>query len=225
MAHRLRRRPDAIDIHTHGRSMTPVISAAPTPLPPITGRYFKLDPGHAATVDESWPSGTRRHNTRGGGVHRRRPHRLRHVPNSIEECRGRDPQQRRADPVRQRRPVARATRCAEVRELTITAGVRGFKSIRACRVSNPTTGFYPVYGAIAAAGVPRCSTPGRRAWDPRCPVGHGIKLRYPTRCCSTTSPRTSRADHRDGTPGGAVGGRARSRSPRTGELLHRPVSG
>lgn len=169
---------DAIDIHTHVEVDSHGHGAYAPDLAEATGRYFKLDPGHAATVDELAEQ-YRRHNTAAVVFTVDARTASGHVPNSIEEliagaARNNDVlipfgsvDPWRGDAVRR------------VRELTDDYGVRGFKFHPSLQSFEPNDRrFYPVYEAIAAAGVPALFHTGQTGLGSALPGGYGIKLRY-----------------------------------------------
>lgn len=169
---------DAIDIHTHVEIDADGHGAYAPDLAEATGRYFKLDPGHAATVDEL-AGQYRRHNTAAVVFTVDARTASGHVPNSIEEliagaARNNDVlipfgsvDPWRGDAVRR------------VRELTDDYGVRGFKFHPSLQSFEPNDRrFYPVYEAIAAAGVPALFHTGQTGLGSALPGGYGIKLRY-----------------------------------------------
>lgn len=169
---------DAIDIHTHVEVDSGGHGAYAPDLAEATGRYFKLDPGHAATVDELAEQ-YRRHNTAAVVFTVDARTASGHVPNSIEEliagaARNNDVlipfgsvDPWRGDAVRR------------VRELTDDYGVRGFKFHPSLQSFEPNDRrFYPVYEAIAAAGVPALFHTGQTGLGSALPGGYGIKLRY-----------------------------------------------
>ncbi len=169
---------DAIDIHTHVEVDSHGHGAYASDLAEATGRYFKLDPGHAATVDELAEQ-YRRHNTAAVVFTVDARTASGHVPNSIEEliagaARNNDVlipfgsvDPWRGDAVRR------------VRELTDDYGVRGFKFHPSLQSFEPNDRrFYPVYEAIAAAGVPALFHTGQTGLGSALPGGYGIKLRY-----------------------------------------------
>ena len=169
---------DAIDMHTHVEVDSHGHGAYAPDLAEATGRYFKLDPVHAATVDELAEQ-YRRHNTAAVVFTVDARTASGHVPNSIEElvagaARNNDVlipfgsvDPWRGDAVRR------------VRELTDDYGVRGFKFHPSLQSFEPNDRrFYPVYEAIAAAGVPALFHTGQTGLGSALPGGYGIKLRY-----------------------------------------------
>ena len=131
---------------------------------------------------------------------RRRVHRgLRDRHRAPAQLGGRDrrrrgPEQRRPHPVRLVDPWREPRRCAACTSWSNSTGAR-FKFHPSLQGFEPNDRrFYPLYEAIAEHGVPALFHTGQTGIGAAA-GGHGIKLRYPTRCCSTTSPPTSRTDH------------------------------
>lgn len=169
---------DAIDIHTHVEVDSAGHGAYPPDLAEATGRYFKLDAGHAATVDDL-AEHYRRHNTAAVVFTIDAATASGHRPNSVTEL------------------IAGAARNNDVlipfgtvdpwaddavhrvRELTADYGVKGFKFHPSLQGFEPNDRrFYPVYEEIAAAGVPALFHTGQTGLGSALPGGYGIKLRY-----------------------------------------------
>ncbi|EHB58130.1 amidohydrolase 2 [Mycolicibacterium rhodesiae JS60] len=169
---------DAIDFHTHVEIDGAGHCAYDDELAEATGRYFKLAPDYFARVDDL-ADHYRRHNT-AAVVFTIDAHTMSgHQPNSLEELiegtvrnndvlipfGSVDPWD--ADAVRR------------VGELTGDYGVRGFKFHPSLQGFEPNDRrFYPIYEAIAAAGVPALFHTGQTGLGSALPGGHGIKLRY-----------------------------------------------
>lgn len=169
---------DAIDFHTHVEIDGAGHCAYDGELAEATGRYFKLGPDYFARVDDL-AEHYRQHNT-AAVVFTIDAHTMSgHQPNSLEELiegavrnndvlipfGSVDPWD--ADAVRR------------VGELTGDYGVRGFKFHPSLQGFEPNDHrFYPIYEAIAAAGVPALFHTGQTGLGSALPGGHGIKLRY-----------------------------------------------
>lgn len=169
---------DAIDFHTHVEIDGSGRCAYDAELAEATGRYFKLGDDHAATVDDL--AAQCRANRVAAVVFTIDAHTSSgHPPNSVEDlvegaARNNDvlipfgsvdPW----DPGAARR----------VRELVTDLGVRGFKFHPSFQAFEPNDRrFYPIYEAIAAAGVPALFHTGQTGLGSALPGGHGIKLRY-----------------------------------------------
>ena len=169
---------DAIDFHTHVEIDGAGHCAYDDELAQATGRYFKLGPDYFARVDDL-AEHYRQHNT-AAVVFTIDAHTVSgRAPNSVEELiegtvrnndvlipfGSVDPWD--ADAVRR------------VRELTGDYGVRGFKFHPSLQGFEPNDRrFYPIYEAIASAGVPALFHTGQTGLGSALPGGHGIKLRY-----------------------------------------------
>jgi predicted TIM-barrel fold metal-dependent hydrolase len=169
---------DAIDFHTHVEIDGAGHCAYDDELAEATGRYFKLGPDYFARVDDL-AEHYRQHNT-AAVVFTIDAHTVSgHQPNSVEELiegtvrnndvlipfGSVDPWD--ADAVRR------------VGELAGDYGVRGFKFHPSLQGFEPNDRrFYPIYEAIAAAGVPALFHTGQTGLGSALPGGHGIKLRY-----------------------------------------------
>lgn len=168
---------DAIDIHTHVEVDSDGQCAYDAELAEATRRYFKLQ-DTAARIDEL-AALYRARNTAAVVFTIDAHTAARHRPNSVEDL------------------VAGAARnndvlipfgsvdpwdpgaVARVAELTAGYGVRGFKFHPSLQAFEPNDRrFYPVYEAIAAAGVPALFHTGQTGLGSGLPGGHGIKLRY-----------------------------------------------
>jgi predicted TIM-barrel fold metal-dependent hydrolase len=91
------------------------------------------------------------------------------------------------DPARGMAGVRAARRLAE-------HGVRGFKFHPSLQAFKPNhRRVYPLYQELQSLDVPALFHTGRRALGPVCRADAGSSCATPTRCCSTTSPLTSRA--------------------------------
>ena len=169
---------DAIDFHTHVEIDSHGRCAYDDDLAQATDRYFNLGPDRVRRVDEL-AEHYRRHNTAAVVFTVDAGTATGHRPNSVEEL------------------IAGATRncdvlipfgsvdpwsvdpVARVRELTDEHGVRGFKFHPSLQGFEPNDRrLYPIYEAIAAAGVPALFHTGQTGLGSGLPGGHGIKLRY-----------------------------------------------
>ncbi|NTY62822.1 amidohydrolase family protein [Mycolicibacterium sphagni] len=169
---------DAIDFHTHVEIDGAGHCAYDDELAEATGRYFKLGGDYFARVDEL-AEHYRQHNT-AAVVFTIDAHTVSgHQPNSVEEL--------IAGTVRNNDVLIPfgsvdpwdAGAVARVRELTDDYGVRGFKFHPSLQGFEPNDRrFYPIYEAIAAAGVPALFHTGQTGLGSALPGGHGIKLRY-----------------------------------------------
>ena len=169
---------DAIDIHTHVEIDSAGHGAYDPDLAEATGRYFNLDPGDAATVDDL-AAHYRRHNTAAVVFTIDAQTASGHRPNSVEEliagaARNNDV----LIPFGTVDPWADGA-VRRVAELTYDFGVKGFKFHPSLQGFEPNDRrFYPVYEAIAAAGVPALFHTGQTGLGSALPGGYGIKLRY-----------------------------------------------
>jgi predicted TIM-barrel fold metal-dependent hydrolase len=183
---------DAIDIHTHVEIDSADHGAYDPGLAEATRRYFKLDPGHAAGVDDL-AEHYRRNNTAAVVFTVDARTASGHPPNSVTELiegavRNNDVlipfgtvDPWRDDAVRR------------VAELTGDFGVKGFKFHPSLQAFEPNDRrFYPVYEAIEAAGVPALFHTGQTGLGSALPwrIRHQVALLRPD-VASTTSPRTS----------------------------------
>ena len=169
---------DAIDIHTHVEIDAEGRCAYDDELAAATDRYFNLGPDRIRRVDDL-AEHYRRHNTAAVVFTVDAQTASGHRSNSVEEliegaARNNDVlipfgsvDPWGADPVRR------------VRELTDDYGARGFKFHPSLQSFEPNDRrLYPIYEAIAAAGVPALFHTGQTGLGSGLPGGHGIKLRY-----------------------------------------------
>ena len=181
---------DAIDFHTHVEIDADGRCAYDAELAQATGRYFKLGDDYFSRVDDL-AAHYRTHNT-AAVVFTVDAHTVSgHRPNSVEDL------------------IAGAARnndvlipfgtvdpwdsnaVARVREL-IGLGVKGFKFHPSLQAFEPNDrAVYPIYEAIAAAGVPALFHTGQTGLVRDCLAGTGSNCASRTRCCSMTSPPTS----------------------------------
>lgn len=169
---------EAIDIHTHVEIDSRGGCAYDGELAAATARYFNLGADHFTSVDDL--------------AERYRGHRTAavvftidartatgHPPNSIEELIAGAARNNdilipfgSVDPWDDAAPK-------RVTELVDVHGARGFKFHPSLQAFEPNDRrFYPVYEAIAAAGVPALFHTGQTGLGSALPGGHGIKLRY-----------------------------------------------
>ncbi|MGV0838212.1 amidohydrolase family protein [Mycolicibacterium thermoresistibile] len=160
-----------IDSHGHKAYDDELIAA--------TAAYFKMGSGPLAGVD-AVADYYRRHNTAAVVFTIDAHSGLGHAPNSIEDlalgaARNNDVliPFGSVDPWHARRAVRR------VHEQVRDYGVKGFKFHPSMQAFEPNDRvFYPIYEAIAAAGVPAVFHTGQTGMGSGLPGGHGIKLRY-----------------------------------------------
>lgn len=169
---------EALDFHTHVELDSGGRCAYDAELAEATARYFKLGAGHAARVDDL-AEHYRRHNTAAVVFTVDARSATGHQPNSVEEliegaARNNDVliPFGTVDPHSGRAP-------RRVAELADDYGVRGFKFHPSLQAFEPNDRrYYPIYEAIAAAGVPALFHTGQTGLGSALPGGHGIKLRY-----------------------------------------------
>ncbi len=214
----------AIDIHTHVEVDGHGQKAYDDELVEAVGHYFKRGPGALSSVD-ALADEYRRHNTAAVVFTIDARTGMRHVPNSIEDLvagaiRNSDVliPFGSVDPWHERRAVHR------VHELVRDYGVKGFKFHPSMQAFEPNDRrFYPIYEAIAEAGVPALFHTGQTG------IGAGTAGRAPhqaallrpdaARRCGRRLPG---ADDRDGPSRGAVGGRPDLDRLTQEQRLHRP---
>ncbi len=168
----------AIDIHTHVEIDSASQCAYDDVLAEATGRYFNLGPDHFARVDDLAQT-YRRHNTAAVVFTIDAQTASGHRSNSIDELI--DGAARNSDvliPFGSVDPLAGDAAVRRVHEL-VGYGVRGFKFHPSLQGFEPNDRrYYPVYEAIAEAGVPALFHTGQTGLGSALPGGHGIKLRY-----------------------------------------------
>ena len=171
-------RVDAIDIHTHVEIDAAGQCAYDAELADATAAYFNLGDDHARTVDEL-AEHYRRHNTAAVVFTIDAQTASGHRPNSVEEliagaARNNDV----LIPFGSVDPWS-ADAVRRVGELVDDYGVRGFKFHPSLQAFEPNDRrFYPIYEAIAGAGVPALFHTGQTGLGSALPGGYGIKLRY-----------------------------------------------
>jgi predicted TIM-barrel fold metal-dependent hydrolase len=172
-------RIDAIDIHTHVEIDSAGQCAYDPVLAEATGRYFKLGPDHFARVD-ALAEHYRTHNTAAVVFTIDAATASGHRGNSVEELiEGAARNNDVLIPFGSVDPWAGADAVRRVHELVADYGVRGFKFHPSLQGFEPNQRqFYPIYEAIAAAGVPTLFHTGQTGLGSALPGGHGIKLRY-----------------------------------------------
>lgn len=170
---------DAIDFHTHVEMDSRGGCAYESGLAAATARYFKLGDGHFTGVDDL-AARYRSHNTAAVVFTIDATTATGRPPNSVEEliagaARNNDV----LIPFGTVDPWGGQSAVRRVRELADDYGVRGFKFHPSFQAFEPNDRrFYPLYEAIAAAGVPALFHTGQTGLGSALPGGHGIKLRY-----------------------------------------------
>lgn len=168
---------NAVDFHTHVEIDASGRCAYDDELAQATGSYFKLGDDYFSRVDDL-AGQYRRHNT-AAVVFTIDAHTVSgHRPNSVEDLI--DGAARNNDVLIPFGTVDPwdANAVPRVREL-IGLGVKGFKfhpSLQGFEPNDRT--FYPIYEAIAAAGVPALFHTGQTGLGSGLPGGHRIKLRF-----------------------------------------------
>ncbi len=169
---------DAIDFHTHVEIDSDGHCAYDPELTAATGRYFNLGADYAARVDDL-ADHYRRHNTAAVVFTVDARTASGHRPNSVEDliagaARNNDV----LIPFGSVDPWS-ASPAGRVRRLVDDFGVKGFKFHPSLQSFAPNDRrLYPVYEAIAEAGVPALFHTGQTGLGSGLPGGHGIKLRY-----------------------------------------------
>lgn len=172
-------RVEAIDVHTHVEVDGHGHKAYDDVLVQATGRYFKMKPGVLASVD-AVADHYRQRNAAAVVFTIDARHGMRHTPNSIEDLIAGAARNNdvlipfgSVDPWQGRHAVHR------VHELVRDFGVKGFKFHPSMQAFEPNDrSYYPIYSAIAEAGVPALFHTGQTGMGAGLPGGHGIKLRY-----------------------------------------------
>lgn len=169
----------AVDFHTHVEIDSAGRCAYDPELAEATGRYFNLGPDHFARVNDL-AEHYRRHNTAAVVFTIDATTASGHVPNSVEELvEGAARNNDVLIPFGSVDPLAGDAAVRRVRELAGDHGVKGFKFHPSLQGFEPNDRrFYPIYEAIAAAGVPALFHTGQTGLGSALPGGHGIKLRY-----------------------------------------------
>lgn len=169
---------DAIDIHTHVEIDADGWCAYDAELAEATGRYFKLGPDHFTAVDDL-AAHYRRHNTAAVVFTVDAATATGHRPNSVEQLvEGAARHNDVLIPFGTVDPWAEDA-ARRVQRQFADLGVRGFKFHPSLQGFEPNDRrFYPIYEAIAAAGVPALFHTGQTGLGTALPGGHGIKLRY-----------------------------------------------
>ncbi len=175
---------DAIDVHTHVELDSRGHHAYDDVLVEATRVYFKMDEGvgsNAVTVDDL-AAHYRRNNVAAVVFTVDAETAMGHVPNSVEDLiEGAARNNDVLIPFGTVDPwmVERGRAVSRVRELVHGYGVRGFKFHPSMQAFEPNDRrFYPIYEAIAAAGVPALFHTGQTGIGSGLPGGHRIKLRY-----------------------------------------------
>ena len=169
---------EAVDIHTHVEVDSAGQCAYDAELAEATGRYFNLGADHFARVDDL-AEHYRRHNTAAVVFTIDARTASGHRSNSVEELiEGAARNNDVLIPFGSVDPLS-SDALARVGELIGDYGVRGFKFHPSLQGFEPNDRrFYPIYEAIAAAGVPALFHTGQTGLGSALPGGHGIKLRY-----------------------------------------------
>ena len=169
---------EAVDIHTHVEIDSAGQCAYDAELAEATGRYFNLGPDHFARVDDL-AEHYRRHNTAAVVFTIDARTASGHRSNSVEELiEGAARNNDVLIPFGSVDPLS-SDALVRVGELIEDYGVRGFKFHPSLQGFEPNDRrFYPIYEAIAAAGVPALFHTGQTGLGSALPGGHGIKLRY-----------------------------------------------
>jgi predicted TIM-barrel fold metal-dependent hydrolase len=170
---------DAIDIHTHVEVDSHGHKAVDDELLAASEQYFKLAGERTPTVDDL-ADHYRQRNTAAVVFTIDAESAMGHPPNSVEDIvegavRNNDVliPFGTVDPWTRRRAVHR------VHTLVDDYGVKGFKFHPSMQGFEPNDrAFYPIYEAIAAAGVPALFHTGQTGIGAGLPGGRGIKLRY-----------------------------------------------
>ncbi len=172
-------RVDAIDIHTHVEVDSHGHKATADELIAATQQYFKLGPERVFTVDDL-AEHYRQRNIAAVVFTIDATTAMGHSPNSVEDLvagavRNNDV----LIPFGTVDPWAGAQAVHRVRTLVDDYGVKGFKFHPSMQAFEPNDrAFYPIYEAIAEAGVPALFHTGQTGIGAGLPGGYGIKLRY-----------------------------------------------
>ena len=168
---------DAVDFHTHVEIDADGRCAYDAQLAQATGSYFKLGDDYFSRVDDL-AAHYRTHNT-AAVVFTIDAHTVSgHRPNSVEDLI--DGAARNSDVLIPFGTVDPwdSNAVPRVREL-IGLGVKGFKFHPSLQGFEPNDrAFYPIYEAIAAAGMPALFHTGQTGLGSGLPGGHRIKLRF-----------------------------------------------
>jgi uncharacterized protein len=170
---------DAIDIHTHVEIDSHGHKAIDAELDAAVQQYFKLGPDRFPTVD-TLAEHYRQRNTAAVVFTIDAESASGYPPNSIEDLA--EGAARNNDiliPFGSVDPLSGERAVRRVRSLVDEYGVKGFKFHPSLQAFEPNDrGFYPIYEAIAEAGVPALFHTGQTGLGSGLPGGHGIKLRY-----------------------------------------------
>ncbi len=170
---------EAIDIHTHVEVDGGGHQATDDELITATRQYFKLGPERTFTVD-ALAEHYRQRNIAAVVFTIDATTAMGHAPNSVEDMVAGAARNNdilipfgTVDPWTGKRAVGR------VRSLVDDYGVKGFKFHPSMQGFEPNDrAFYPIYEAIARAGVPALFHTGQTGMGAGLPGGYGIKLRY-----------------------------------------------
>lgn len=174
-------RVEAIDIHTHVEVDCHGHRAYGDDLVEATRAYFRLGDGPAESIDDL-AEHYRRNNTAAVVFTIDAETATGHAPNSVEDLIAGAARNNDVlipfgtiDPWK----YTAADAVRRIEELTGGYGVRGFKFHPSVQAFEPNDRrLYPIYEAIAAAGVPALFHTGQTGLGSGLPGGHGIKLRY-----------------------------------------------
>jgi predicted TIM-barrel fold metal-dependent hydrolase len=169
---------EAIDIHTHVEVDCHGHNAYDDELVDATRSYFKMGATAAATVDEL-AAHYRERNAAAVVFTIDATTATGHAPNSVEDLIAGAARHNdvlipfgTVDPLAVERAVARVGE-------QVALGVKGFKFHPSVQAFAPNDRrFYPIYEAIADAGVPALFHTGQTGLGSGLPGGHGIKMRY-----------------------------------------------
>lgn len=169
---------EAIDFHTHVEVDCNGHNAYDDELVDATRSYFKMGDTAAATVDEL-ARHYRARNTAAVVFTIDAETGMGHKPNSVEDLiAGATSNNDVLIPFGTVDPRTSDHAVALVHE-QIAMGVRGFKFHPSMQAFEPNDRrFYPIYDAIAGAGLPALFHTGQTGMGSGLPGGHGIKLRY-----------------------------------------------
>jgi uncharacterized protein len=170
---------EAIDVQTHVEVDSSGHKATGDELIAATQQYFKLGPERTVTVD-ALAEHYRQRNIAAVVFTIDATSAMGHPPNSVEDmvagaARNNDV----LIPFGTVDPWAGKHAVSRIRSLIDDHGVKGFKFHPSMQAFEPNArAFYPLYEAIAAAGVPALFHTGQTGTGAGLPGGYGIKLRY-----------------------------------------------
>ncbi len=169
----------AIDMHTHVEVDGDGHRAYDDELVAATDRYFKLGPERLSTVD-ALAAHYRERNTAAVVFTVDATTATGHRPNSIDDLvAGAARHNDVLIPFGTVDPHTGDRAVRQVRRQVAELGVRGFKFHPSLQAFEPNDrAYYPIYAAIAEAGVPALFHTGQTGLGSDLPGGHGIKFRY-----------------------------------------------